>query len=1002
MKTDIFLKALALVLLAAVVPGRGSQLVPKNQAGVQNSPPAVRDYLRADGVAAGGGTVARVAPVSPAKRLKSTPPVTASTSTAYQLIYTSFGGATFTLTAFDGRYVRLALPDTWIGDTGLNGQQVAEFLDLSDLAYAHMAEITSGEPLDNDGPLLTVAFVPSSGPSGQDVDGMGLIGRKGVEINPRTLDTFKAYLAAGLVPDQLLHELAHNFDLYDLWLTYGHDWPHAWTNFLITYTRVYSRSGTLQWDADALLEKNLVDYLGQWKAAGQTATWEACVRDQQCPGVSPNDVWAGFLLTYAKYHGPAALKGATGYLKGYKADHPSPTGTADEDNDLLIEALARGANENITGDADRLRWKVSDAERAGLVSRFPIPSPYSLDRDGDAFTPLDGDADDSDAGAHPGAAEVQNGKDDDCNGLVDEVVASEPGDFPSFAWEQTATLSAPARLVGSHNSAQDLDAVRLDVLAPRFVRFTLKTAPQSNVTLDIRHQSGQGQITQVSGSGLMSKTVFLDRPGAWWLQVSAQPGASFGPYDVLVDYADSTASPVALSVGNGAAPNTLTVTAKIDLQRKFSAPPTHVRLWARGTGFIREMPASGTVSFDWTPPDGNLDSLLRAQLLSSGVPISPVTAAVNRSSALPPDVAVRPVVSFPAAVSNLETVEFKFELSNRGQAGASGVSVSFTLPQGMTLAGVTADRGQIITTGNFIVLVPGALAPSEFITLTVRATGWGLAGTFVGSASASSSGVDGDPANNTSELPVMLRQPQAPPSLEQKVYRLPLRPAGSLGVEVLAQGALARVVVPASGLSLQQPVYAARSQSGAWPTSLVGLDVAVGGQPAVILAVTAAPAGGGAYAVDFVVPDATQMGTGTITVHHALTSRSWDYSAQIRESAPALWAEGGLAQGQAVAQSADDYTEIGAPSPATADGKSRVALYATGIRKLSQSGGLTLRARTAAGVETQLPVEYAGQQGYLPGLDQLILRLPATMAGSGRVIISIDGSPESSVLLQIK
>lgn len=114
---------------------------------------------------------------------------------------------------------------------------------------------------------------------------------------------------------------------------------------------------------------------------------------------------------------------------------------------------------------------------------------------------------------HPGAAEVQNGKDDDCNGLVDEQVVTEPGDFPSFAWEQTATLSVPARLVGSHNSAQDLDAVRLDMPAPRFVRFTLKTAPQSNVTLDIRHQSGQGQITQVSGSGVMSKTVFLDRPG---------------------------------------------------------------------------------------------------------------------------------------------------------------------------------------------------------------------------------------------------------------------------------------------------------------------------------------------------------------------------------------------------------------------------------------------------------------------------------------------------------
>jgi uncharacterized protein (TIGR03437 family) len=154
--------------------------------------------------------------------------------------------------------------------------------------------------------------------------------------------------------------------------------------------------------------------------------------------------------------------------------------------------------------------------------------------------------------------------------------------------------------------------------------------------------------------------------------------------------------------------------------------------------------------------------------------------------------------------------------------------------------------------------------------------------------------------------------------------------------------------------------------------------------------------------VDFVVPDAAQTGTTTITAHHASTSRSWDYSAQIQESVPALWADGGLAQGQALAQSADDYTAIDDISPAAADGNSRIALYATGVRKLAQGGGLTLRARTAAGVETLLPVEYAGPQGYLPGLDQLILRLPAALAGSGQILLTIDGAPETSVLLQVK
>ena len=63
---------------------------------------------------------------------------------------------------------------------------------------------------------------------------------------------------------------------------------------------------------------------------------------------------------------------------------------------------------------------------------------------------------------------------------------------------------------------------------------------------------------------------------------------------------------------DGAAANTLSITAKIDLQRKFTATPTHIRFWSRGVGFIRELPVSGAVSFDWTPPDGDRTSRRRA------------------------------------------------------------------------------------------------------------------------------------------------------------------------------------------------------------------------------------------------------------------------------------------------------------------------------------------------------------------------------------------------------
>ena len=46
--------------------------------------------------------------------------------------------------------------------------------------------------------------------------------------------------------------------------------------------------------------------------------------------------------------------------------------------------------------------------------------PPELDLDGDGFSPQEGDCDDARATSHPGAPEWCNGKDDDCDGVVDE------------------------------------------------------------------------------------------------------------------------------------------------------------------------------------------------------------------------------------------------------------------------------------------------------------------------------------------------------------------------------------------------------------------------------------------------------------------------------------------------------------------------------------------------------------------------------------------------------
>jgi hypothetical protein len=108
--------------------------------------------------------------------------------------------------------------------------------------------------------------------------GLAVIGRKGVEISPTTLDNTKSYVGKGLVPETIIHELSHCFDIYHSYLGYYNDWGHAWTSLLVPYMQVYSRSGSFTLDPEEFLEKTIQADTGPWYALGG-ATWATCVRN---------------------------------------------------------------------------------------------------------------------------------------------------------------------------------------------------------------------------------------------------------------------------------------------------------------------------------------------------------------------------------------------------------------------------------------------------------------------------------------------------------------------------------------------------------------------------------------------------------------------------------------------------------------------------------------------------------------------------------------------------
>ena len=114
----------------------------------------------------------------------------------YPLQYNSFAGATYNLTAYDGLYCRYALPASWTQPGALTISQLRKLIDLTDLAYAQLAEITAGEP---QGPgLLTIAVIPTGNMAGHAGSSF-----KGVELSDNELGSvmqnlcnLKRFLAA--------------------------------------------------------------------------------------------------------------------------------------------------------------------------------------------------------------------------------------------------------------------------------------------------------------------------------------------------------------------------------------------------------------------------------------------------------------------------------------------------------------------------------------------------------------------------------------------------------------------------------------------------------------------------------------------------------------------------------------------------------------------------------------------------------------------------------------
>jgi len=443
------------------------------------------------------------------------------------ITYQSFDNGSLTLRAFSGRHVRYALPASWLeagGSQAITPAEIVSLIERTDAVYEAMAGVVGDEPKGT--ALMTVGVTPLSSAE----EGVAVPGTKRLEVAERIRDRVKVALAEGRLHDVITHEIAHCFAIYTSYLHYYPDAGHAWTEFWIPYSEYMLRTGPYQTSPEYALKTTVYSFTRRWDVLGTSATWARCVKPGsgcEAEGIVANRVYAGLLLRYAKLHGREALRRTFEFYKNYNATHdPNEVFnfTAEQKNDLLAEALSFGINANISGELDVWFWPLSPATREKLRLTYPQPNPFSQDADGDGWSPARGDLDDHDATVHPGAVEQINGRDDDCNGYVDDV--TRPAGPTLF--------TPPAKLVGRLRPEQS-ESYRFEGAG----EFTVQTRTTRGEWGGIVEIKREGEVNPITRFGILPNysifVVALDSTGPWELKVLYnQTSGPEGDYEVVI------------------------------------------------------------------------------------------------------------------------------------------------------------------------------------------------------------------------------------------------------------------------------------------------------------------------------------------------------------------------------------------------------------------------------------------------------------------------------------
>lgn len=453
--------------------------------------------------------------------------------------YHSWQENDYAMFAFDGRYVRVFVQTN---DFPLLGKaRMHELVDRCDRLYSTMRDLLAWEP-GGDGRLSIALAVDTCG------SGCGFVGGKGIEVEV----DFHAYGAEriddayGAVWSILIHEMAHNFDPVSGPVFYTSDTAHAWTSFLNFYVMVADGNGTLEhgpsFERPRDVLNSMVEYFFDPYVRDVTSTWEGCISGGDCAFPSPENgspakqrgAQGGLFLKFAQVAGDAALHRMLRHLVHQVMVDPGAwvNRSPQDKADLVVEAMSVAAGGSLAPVMDRWKWAVSPATRAALSAAFGDPPAPALDRDGDGFTPAEGDCDDEDPTRHPRVGTSDFDLLPPCpDPATDLAPILEDGDFPGFG-DSPVAIVPPVLISGDVQFEGDIDRFSFQLEKPSRLRFTLTSLDSWDGWCLFDHTRIYAVRALAGQSGAL--TVRLG-PGAIGIRMESVDGRAVGRYRLGIE-----------------------------------------------------------------------------------------------------------------------------------------------------------------------------------------------------------------------------------------------------------------------------------------------------------------------------------------------------------------------------------------------------------------------------------------------------------------------------------